>query len=153
MRHHQSTLSTDRETSGRLTIYYSDHPRGKPQKISLPKHEERNFDFEASEQGGPLISKLREIAPSFSTREFANPRDVATLLNNLNFTTACGERWTPRLAAFLLEYLRRNPPAAIFPEGAEASKPPRVGKTSPLDQISRMTLSDTAANSLKRRLK
>ena len=49
-----------------------------------------------------IESRLKPILRDFESRNIAGPTTVSHYLNEIGERTACGDRWTPRLAAFLI---------------------------------------------------
>lgn len=123
-----------------LTILWQESPRHRPKKISLTKREERHFKFSHSQRG--KLARLRQTVAAFP--KFDKPRDIAYFLNSFGLTTACGERWTPQLAGFLVAYLEQDHAVGgdrdIIHKSVSA-----VSSTGLFAKVERMSMRDTVA--------
>ena len=72
--------------------------------ISLSSAERAHFAFGATTMD-LLLERLRPRVRLMAQNRFRKPRDVSRLLNKEGLRTACGEKWTPRLVAFLLKIM------------------------------------------------
>ena len=73
-------------------------------KIVLTKEELAHFNFGSTDKIS-FLDQLRPVIRRYAKNGFRKPSDVSRLLNKAGVTTACGARWTPRLAWFLLRFL------------------------------------------------
>lgn len=73
-------------------------------KIVLTRAERAHFEIGLNDKFA-LLDQLEPWVRTFARNGFRKPKDVARLLNNAGVTTACGAKWTPRLAWFLLGFL------------------------------------------------
>src|SRR5262245_28224443 len=73
-------------------------------KIVLTKAERAHFEVGSSDKFA-LLDRVEPAVRTFARNGFRKPKDVARLLNKAGVTTACGAKWTPRLAWFLLDFL------------------------------------------------
>ena len=72
--------------------------------IALSSAERAHFAFGATTME-LLLERLRPRVRLMAQNRFRKPRDVSRLLNKEGLRTACGEKWTPRLVAFLLRLM------------------------------------------------
>lgn len=70
-------------------------------KIVPTKRELAHFCFGQHTQK-ELLARLAPLVRQYARAGIRKPAEVARLLNRADVRTACGERWTPRLASFLL---------------------------------------------------
>jgi hypothetical protein len=56
-----------------------------------------------------FVARLKPAVRAYAKNGFRKPSDVSRLLNKANIATACGAKWTPRLAWFLLGFLFQAP--------------------------------------------
>jgi hypothetical protein len=89
--------SRDREVMSKEDFY-------KGIKIVLTKAERVHFEMGSNDKF-TLLDKVEPAVRSYARNGFRRPKDVARLLNKAGVTTACGAKWTPRLAWFLLGFL------------------------------------------------
>jgi len=66
---------------------------------------------------------LDSLVAQMAKNGFRKPADVARLLNQQGVKTACGNKWTPRLAIFLLDQLYEAK------KSRRVEKPPKVAAT------------------------
>jgi hypothetical protein len=71
---------------------------------SLAKGERAHFEFKSNRKTS-FLKGLFPIVRGYTTNGFRQPQDVAHLLNTAGLTTACGKKWTARLAWLLLSLL------------------------------------------------
>jgi hypothetical protein len=74
----------------------------------LSKHERAHFEFGHRDKSS-LLDRVRPLVRAYAKAGKRKPRDVSRLLNRDGITTACGAKWTPRLAWFLLSFLFEEP--------------------------------------------
>jgi hypothetical protein len=74
----------------------------------LSKHERAHFQFGDRDKNSLLV-RVRPLVRAYAKGGHRKPRDVSRLLNRDGLTTACGAKWTPRLAWFLLGFLFEEP--------------------------------------------
>ncbi|MGR3715306.1 MAG: hypothetical protein ACU0B1_01000 [Thermohalobaculum sp.] len=85
-----------------------------------------------------MVEAMRPRITLMARNGFRKPRDVSRLLNKDGVRTACGEKWNPRLAAFLLKFIYEGPPSQsdlrqvrlkeAAPPVVKVRRPPRVKK-------------------------
>ncbi|WP_312145346.1 hypothetical protein [Brevundimonas sp.] len=91
-------------------------------KPTLGQNERAHFAFRGdSKQHG--MGYLDSLVAQMAKNGFRKPADVARLLNQQGVKTACGNKWTPRLAIFLLDQLYEAK------KSRRVEKPPKVAAT------------------------
>jgi hypothetical protein len=74
----------------------------------LSKYERAHFQFGDRDKNS-LLEHVGPLVRAYAKDGYRKPRDVSRLLNKDGVTTACGAKWTPRLAWFLLGFLFEEP--------------------------------------------
>lgn len=82
-------------------------PRKKSNLHVLPS-ERAQFAF-GSRDRESLIRKLGPVVRTYAKNGVRKPKDVCKQLNDEGLLTACGQRWTPRLATLLLAMIFEKP--------------------------------------------
>lgn len=99
----------------------------KTAKPTMEQNERAHFAFrgESERQG---MGYLDSLVAQMAKNGFRKPVDVARLLNQQGVKTACGHKWTPRLAIFLLDELYKAK------KSRRVEKPKVAPTTSKLDR-------------------
>lgn len=74
----------------------------------LSKYERAHFQFGDRDKRS-LLEHVAPLVRAYAKDGYRKPRDVSRLLNKNGVATACGAKWTPRLAWFLLGFLFEEP--------------------------------------------
>lgn len=97
--------------------------RAKFKKTEISKEELDHFSF-GNRTREVVLDELEPLLRGYAKNGLRKPRDVARLLNKAGVKTACGERWTPQLAWFLLGFLFERREKRRADATKAATKPP-----------------------------